>query len=65
MLSYEILSDDGGEFGCGEDCEPDDQCFAAVTASEASNTVDFFLSALLEQSLDFRRENLRSNLHWL
>jgi hypothetical protein len=29
-VEFEITSDDRGELGCGEDREPDDQCFAVV-----------------------------------
>jgi hypothetical protein len=65
-VEFEISSDDGGEFGCGEDCGPDDRCFAAVSASRGDNIAGLLLGgALWAQSLDFRGENLRSDLHWL
>ena len=32
-LEFEISSDVGGEFRCGEDCGPDDWCSAAASTS--------------------------------
>ena len=65
-VEFEFSSDDGREIGCGEDCEPDDWCFAAVSVRGGGNTVGLLLGgALWAQSLDFRGENLRSDLHWL
>ena len=37
-VDFEISNDDGGEFGCGEDCGPDDRRFAGVPASRRDNT---------------------------
>ena len=53
-IEFEISSDDGGEFGCGEDYGPDDWCFAAVSASGGGNTGGLLLGgALWAQSFDF------------
>jgi hypothetical protein len=65
-VEFEISSDDGGEFGCGEDCGPDDQYFAAVSVSKGDNIGGLLLDAAFwAQSLDFRGENPMSDLHWL
>ena len=58
-VEFEFSSDDGGKFGCGEDCEPDNRCFAAVSTSGGGNTgVHLLGSAHWAQSLDFRGETL-------
>ena len=65
-VEFEVSSEDGGEFGYGEDCEPDDRCFEAVSANWCGNTGGLLLGGFLwAQSPDFRGENPRSDLHWL
>ena len=50
-------------FGCCDDCEPDDRCFAATSISGGARRGDFVLGGVLwAPSLVFRREKSRSNL---
>jgi hypothetical protein len=52
------------EFGCGENCERDDQCFAALASGDVTHKGDFVLGGpLWAPSLDLK--NSRFDLHWL
>jgi hypothetical protein len=47
IVQFEIFRDDGSKFGCGEDHESTNWCFAAVSTRGAATHGDYILAGAL------------------